>query len=164
MKNKKIQMELKEQIKQELLNQKEEEKNKNIEENSKLKEFTLFTKPDNVICKNYIKFYKEQGLKFIEKDITLYSEVISTVQLNTVPIILVNDNYLVQGRDFTNPQQSINSIRHFANPDYINPSFELKLQESIKNLNFSMSKQFQNLNRQLQPIVKIINELSKEDE
>jgi len=162
MKNKKIKMELKEQIKQELLNQKEEQIKKNIEENSKLKEIILYTKPNNPPCENYKKFFKEQGIKFIEKDITLYNEVISTVQINTVPIIYVNENYLVQGRDFKNTQQCVNILKHFANPEYINPPFEIKLIESIKNLQFNIGQSFQNLSKQLQPIIKVMNEVAKE--
>ena len=157
-------MELKEQIKGELLKQKEEKIKKQIEENSKLKEIKLYVKPNNVLCENYIKYYKEQGIKFEEKNIELYNEVAATVQLNSFPIIFVNDNYLVQGRDFQNPQQSINAIRHFANPDYIIPPFEHKLLESIKNLQFGLNKSLGNLNRQLQPIVKVMNELAQENE
>tara|TARA_R110001592_G_scaffold281720_1_gene549260 strand:- start:281 stop:757 length:477 start_codon:yes stop_codon:yes gene_type:complete len=156
-------MELKEQIKGELLKQKEEKLKEQIKQNSKLKEIELYVKPNNVLCENYIKYYKEQGIKFEEKNIELYNEVVATVQLNAFPIIFINDNYLVQGRDFQNPQQSINAIKHFASPDYVNPPFEHKLLESIKNLQFGLNKSLGNLNRQLQPIVKIMNELAQEE-
>ena len=136
---------------------------KNIEENSKLKEITLYTKPNTPLCENYKKTYKEQGIKFNEKDITLHNEVSSTIQLNAVPVIFVNDNYLAHGRDFQNPQQSISAIRHFANSEYIIPSFNHKLLESIKNLQFSLNKGLQNLNRSIQPIVKVMNELAQEE-
>ena len=156
-------MELKEQIKKELLDQKEKKQKLLIEQNSKLKEITLFTKPEHPICKNYIKYFTENGIKFKEKDITKYPEVISTVQLSTAPIIQVNKEYLVHGREFNNPQQCTNVLRHFANPDYIVPSSEIRLIESIKNLNSNIGKQFQNLNRQIQPIVKILNQLAEEE-
>ena len=156
-------MELKEQIKQELLDQKEEQIKKAIEENSKLKEITLYTKPNNALCENYKKFYTEQGIKFKEKDINLYFEVVSTTQTSMVPVIHVNDNYLVHGRDFLGPNQSINFLKHFASPDYVSPSIEQRLIESIKNLQWSLGKHFQGLNRQLMPITKIMNELAAED-
>lgn len=156
-------MELKEQIKQELFNQKEEKIKKNIEENSKLKEIILYTKPNTPLCENYKKIYKEQGIKFNEKDITLHNEVSSTIQLNAVPVIFVNDNYLVHGRDFNNPMHSINAIKHFASPDYIIPSPNQRLLESIKNLQFGLNRSLGNLNRQIAPITKIMNELAQED-
>ena len=93
----------------------------------------------------------------------MYSEVISTVQINSPIIIFVNDNYLAQGREFQTPQQSIGAIKHFANPDYVIPSFEHKLIESIKNLQFGLNKSLSGLSRQIQPITKIMNELAKEE-
>ena len=156
-------MELKEQIKGELLKQREEQIKKQKEANSKLKEITIFTKPNDKVCENYKKFYKEQGIKFKEKNVSIYNEVVSIVGTSSFPIIFVNDNYLVHGREFLNPLQSLNTIRHFANPDYVIPPFEQKLIESIKNLQFNIGKSFQNLGKQLQPIIKVMNELAQED-
>ena len=157
-------MDLKTQIKGELIKQKEEKLQKEKEINSNLKEITLYTGKDNPICKSFKKYYTENGIKFKEKDISLHNEIVAIVQNNQVPVIFVNDNYLVMGRDFQNPQQSIGAIRHFANPDYVTPPLNQVLLQSIKNLQFGLNKSIGNLNRQLQPIVKIMNELSKEDE
>jgi glutaredoxin len=157
-------MELKEQIKGELFKQKEEKLKKEKELNSKLKKITLYTLAKNTVCENYKKTYNEMGIKFEEKDITIYPVVSSTVQINSVPVISVNDNYLVHGRDFHSPQQSIGAVRHFANPDYVNPPFEARLLESIKNLNQNISKTFQGMNRQLAPISKLMNDIMKDVE
>ena len=156
-------MDLKAQIKGELIKQKEEKLQKEKEINSNLKEITLYTKKDNPICESFKKFYTENGIKFEEKDISLHNEVTAIVQNNAVPVIFINDNYLVQGRDFTNPQQSINAIRHYANPDYVVPPFNQVLLQSIKNLQFGLNKSLGNLSRQIQPIVKVMNELAKEE-
>ena len=83
-------MELKEQIKGELLKQKEEKLKKEKEINSKLKEITLYTKSDNPLSKNYKEFYNKQGIKFQEKDLNLHNEIVATVQLNAFPIIFIN--------------------------------------------------------------------------
>jgi glutaredoxin len=149
-------MELKEQIKGELFKQKEEKLKKEKELNSTLAK--------NTACENYKKTYNEMGIKFEEKDITIYPVISSTVQINSVPVISVNDNYLVHGRDFHSPQQSVGAIRHFANPDYVNPPFEARLLESIKNLNQNISKTFQGMNRQLAPISKLMNDIMKDVE
>ena len=156
-------MDLKAQIKGELVKQKEEKLQKEKEINSNLKEITLYTGKNNPVCENYKKYYTENGIKFKEKDISLHNEVTAIVQNNAVPVIFINDNYLVQGRDFTNPQQSINAIRHYANPDYVVPPLNQVLLQSIKNLQFCLNKSLGNLSRQIQPIVKVMNELAKEE-
>ena len=156
-------MDLKAQIKGELVKQKEEKLQKEKETNSNLKEITLYTRKDNPVCESFKKFYTENGIKFEEKDISLHNEVTAIVQNNAVPVIFINDNYLVQGRDFTNPQQSINAIRHYANPDYVVPPLNQVLLQSIKNLQFGLNKSLGNLSRQIQPIVKVMNELAKEE-
>ena len=156
-------MELKEQIKGELLKQKEEKKQKSIEENSKLQKITLYTKPNNTLCENYKKVYTENGIKFEEKNINEHKNVISIIQSPQVPVIFINDNYLIQGRDFQSPQQSIGAIRHYADPKYVIPSFEEKTIELLKNINFGLNRNFQALSRQLSPINKLMVELSKEE-
>ena len=90
-------MELKEQLKGELIKQKEEKRKQTIEKNSKLKEITLYTKENNPLCETYKKFFSENGIKFNEKDINEHKKVISTVMIPNVPIIEVNDTYLVVG-------------------------------------------------------------------
>ena len=156
-------MELKEQLKGELIKQKEEKRKQTIEENSKLKEITLYSKENNPLCETYKKFFSENGIKFNEKDINEHKKVISTVMIPNVPIIEVNDTYLVVGRDFNNAQQCAGALKHFADPDYIAPSLEVQTLESIKNLNAQLNKLFQNLNRQMMPISKIMNELVQEE-
>ena len=156
-------MELKEQIKGELLKQKEEKRKLAIEANSKLKEVTLYTKEKNQLCENYKKFFTENGIKFVEKDITKYNEVISIVQMPSLPIIEVNDTYLVHGRDCQTPTHCLNALKHFASPDYVIPDPTKKMIESIKNLQFNIGKQMQSLNKQLMPVIKVMNELAAEE-
>jgi len=156
-------MELKEQIKGELLKQKEEALKKQKEANSKLKEITLYTVPNVDISKNYKKHYELKGIKFKEKSLQENKHIQEITGNPGHPVIVVNGNYLVQGRDFHTPPQSIGVLRHYADPDYVSPSLEQKTFESLKNLQSNMGKLFQNLNRQLQPIVKIMNELQEEE-
>ena len=59
-------MELKEQIKGELLKQKEEKQQKMVEENSKLNEIEFYSKPDHPLSENFKKVYTESGVKFKE--------------------------------------------------------------------------------------------------
>ena len=154
---------LKKQVIADLNKNNEQERLKRVEENSKLKEITLYTKENNPLCETYKKFFSENGIKFNEKDINEHKKVISTVMIPNVPIIEVNDTYLVVGRDFNNAQQCAGALKHFADPDYIAPSLEVQTLESIKNLNAQLNKLFQNLNRQMMPISKIMNELVQEE-
>ena len=114
-------MELKTQVKEELIKQREEKIKKEKEINSKLKEITIFTRDNDPISKQYIDTFKTQGVKFIEKNIDDHKMIIHTTQMNTTPQIKINSNYLVHTRDCNNASQAINIIRHFADPDYVDP-------------------------------------------
>ena len=154
---------LKDLVRDDLKELKEKERQERIEKNKKLTEVTVYTKNNNPTCKNLLTILKQEGIKFIEKDIDIYPAILATVQMNSVPVVFINDNYLVHGRDFQNPNQCINILQHLANPDFVNPSNDVKMIESIKNLNFNISKSMQNLNRQLQPIVQLLNSLREEE-
>ena len=154
--------EIKEQVKQELLNQKEEELKKQKDINSKLKEITIYCIPNNPVCKSYIDFYTENGIKFNEKDIDTYPEIFSTTQQRVVPIILVNDEYLVHNREFQGASQSIGALRYYASSNYIKPSYDAYMKESLKNMRSQFGKQLQQLSRNIQPIIKVMSDLQKE--
>ena len=156
-------MDLKSLVRNDLNKIKEKEKVENIKKNSKLKEITLYTKKNHPMCKNYLKIFTEEGIKFKEKDIEDHKVVLSTVQLANFPIIYVNKNYLVQGRDFQNPKQAANALLHFADPNYEHPPFEDRLIESIKNLNQNIQKNIGHLSKQIQPVIKILTNLAEED-
>ena len=155
--------ELKKAVHKDLTVNKEKERLARVKENKKLTKITLYTHENNPMCKNFKKHFTQEGIKFKEKNLNDHKSVLTTVQLNNVPIIFINKNYLVQGRDFQNAQQAVGAIKHFADPNFVNPPFEDRLIESIKNLNMNIGKNIMGLNRQLQPIVKIMNELAKED-
>ena len=94
----------------------------------------VYTKPKNPSCEALLKAFEQEGIKFTDKDIHAYPEVLATVQINATPVVFINDNYLVQGRDFQNPQQCINILHHLASPDFVSPSIEMKTLESLKNV------------------------------
>ena len=158
-------MELKEQLKQELLNQKEEKIKKQIEENSKLKTITVYAPgPKHPNTEIYFKHLDSQGIKYKFKDILKHKKVGNTVRTNQFPVISVNNNYLLLGRDFKNQFQLASMLKYFADPNWETPSHEELVIEQLKTLNNTLGTQFANLNRQLQPVIKIMNELAKEEE
>ena len=155
--------ELRKAVHKDLTANKEKERLKRVEKNSKLTEVIVYTKPNNPLCESLKKEFKQEGIKFTDKDISLYPEVLPTVQINSVPIVFVNNNYLVQGRDFQNAKQCIGVLQHIASPDFVNPSIEMQTLQSIKNLSYNMQKSFQGLNRQLTPILQLLNSLREEE-
>ena len=154
---------LKQQVIADLNKNKEIELKKEKKENAKLTKVTLYVKPENAMCKRLIQEFKDKNIKFKEVEIGMHSEVLSTVQIGQVPIVHVNNNYLVMGREFQTAEQCVKAIKFFAHPEYIVPDPISKLTESIKNLNNNLSKSMQNLARQIQPITKIMNEIAAEE-
>ena len=158
-------MELKEQIKGELLKQKEEKLKKEKELNSKLKEITVYSIVNEkfVVGKNLISYLKDNGINFQEKDISTYPEIRALIQVPAQIVVVVNNNYIVHGRDFQTPQQLVSILRFVASPDYVAPSDSNEFViQSIKNLTQNINKQFQGLARTLQPVLKVMNDIQKE--
>lgn len=159
-------MELKEQIKGELLKQKEKETQKRREINSKLEEVTLYVN-DTPLSKNIKEFLDTEGIKYTEKDITknteLASKVISITNMNMFPTALVNGNYLVYRRDFQNPKQLVSGISYFGNPNYKRPTLEEGLVEWFKTSNYNLGQRLQRLEQMISPISKVMSEIANED-
>ena len=156
---------LKKQVIADLNKKKEIELKERKKLNSKLENIILYT--TDIPVSNKLKSgLKEEGIKFKEKDLQKYPEVLATVQQWTnAPILYVNNIYLIMGRDFHNANQCIEKLHHVASPDYIIPSADQYLIESIKNLSFNMQTAVRQLGRKihdLQPIVKLLNEITQE--
>ena len=160
---------LKKQVIADLNKNNEQERLKRVEENSKLKEINFYSNPKNPTSVTLKTTFDKEGIKYKEINVTLpenktlFNSVVSTVQLNAIPVIQVNGNYLVFRRDFMNSKQCINIIKHIAHPDYINPSFEERMIESMKTFSHNTLTHLGQIKKQLQPIVKIMNELAKEE-
>tara|TARA_R110002020_G_scaffold73186_2_gene187637 strand:+ start:38 stop:550 length:513 start_codon:yes stop_codon:yes gene_type:complete len=158
-------IDLKDLVRNDLVELNEKERLKRVKENKKLKKITIYTSPNYPQSESYKKHFTSEGIRFIEKDATKTENQIAlnTVQIAAYPILYVNENYLVQGREFTNASQAVKALQHFARPNFVNPPAEERLIETIKNLQMNMGKYFSNISRQLQPIVKIMNEIAKEE-
>ena len=155
-------MELKEQLKEELLKQKEEKLQKEKEINSKLKKINLYTTKNHATQKQFVDAFTNVGIKFKEHNLQ-NSTIRAIVQLNSPLIIEVNGERLAYTREFTNPQQAIGILRYIASPDYVLPPTDERIIESIKNLTLNFNKTINGLNRQLQPILKLMNDLAQEE-
>ena len=158
-------MDLKELVKQDLVKVKQKELDIKKEKNKNLKEIIIYTNKSipNAFVDKMFEYFKEVGIKYIEKDIKLHPHIISTVQLSTVPVVEVNGEYLVWQRDFQSYTQCEIILKNIASEDYIKPSTDEKIFQALKNLTQQTQNSYAALNRQLQPIVKIMNELAKEE-
>ena len=150
----------------ELKDKNEEERLERVKENANLKEVIIYTKFSCPYCKQVKEELKKEGINYTEKEQAEYqnewSTIVSATNLPIFPTVVVNDNYLVPRRDFTNIPQCITQIKTLGHPDYINPSFEVKLIENIKTLQYNIGASFQNLNQQMGPLQKLVTLLQKE--
>ena len=149
----------------------EQKRLKRVESNKNLKEITLYVNHKNSPqIEGFIKTFKEEGIKFKtinlfeEKNISLGKQIHSITQVAGAITIFISDNYLVFQRDFNSPQQAVNLIKLYADPEYVNPPLDLVIRETLKNMGKYLNNQLQNINRQIQPIAKVMNELAKEEE
>ena len=141
----------------------ETERLKRVKENSKLKKVTIYYNKSK-FNEKFIEDSKNEGIKTIEKDLSLYNEIRTIVQMRTNLVIEINKNYIVQGRDFSDVKQCVSILKHYADPDFVNPSYEDQVLQSLKNIQWNLSRGLSNLSKQVMPVVKILNELAKEDE
>ena len=86
----------------------------------------------------------------------------SIINIRQLPIIFVNGNYLVFKRDFSNPQQLINAIKFFANPEFQNPSFEDRMIEQTKTNAYNIHTRLTQLEQKLNPIIGFVTNLQKQ--
>jgi len=155
-------MELKDVVKEHLVNENEKEITKKIKENSKLKKITFFN--NGTPYGNHIKdILSKEGINLIEKtshkDI---SKASSIVNYNMFPIIYVNNTYLAYQRDFNNPQQLISIIKSIAHPDFNNVQDKNKQIEHMKTANFLLYRKIDQLEKLITPVVNLLTKLTEE--
>ena len=152
----------------ELTDKKEVERLERVKANADLKEVTIYTHKNQQHCKQFIDHLTQEGIKFTEIDasegegLDEWNKVVSITNLGMFPTVLVNQNFLVQRRDFQNGQQLIGAIQYFGNPKFENPTFEGKIFEQMKTNNYNLFTRFQQLEGKLNPIMTFIQNLEKQ--
>ena len=114
-------MELKETIKKHLVDKNEKERLERVEANSKLKKSTIYVN-DSEHCKNVVKFLESEGVKHEIVKISSPTDkemkkIITITNVATLPAILVNGNYIMSDRDFTDPKQALTALQFY---DHLN--------------------------------------------
>ena len=161
-------MELKEQLKQELLSQKEKERLKRVESNKNIPELIIYSEgKDSPVSSGITKFFDNEGIKYIEKtrvdDVDEVSRAVSNTNLNSLPIIFVNETYLVFKRDWSNANQLIQNIKYVTSPNYKAPNINEGLVEWLKTSNYRLFTRINQLEQKLAPMIKVMADLAKEE-
>jgi glutaredoxin len=97
-----------------------------------------------------IKFKNKLTSDFAEE----YQEAVNLVGIPTVPIVKCNDEYLLPGRDFQNPQQLVKILETFKVSKYDDSH---RILERIKTLNFHINTAFGRMDQLLRQIETKIN-------
>tara|TARA_R110001583_G_scaffold139523_1_gene291718 strand:+ start:43 stop:591 length:549 start_codon:yes stop_codon:yes gene_type:complete len=152
----------------EMKDKKEDERLERVKANSDLKEVTIYTHKNQPHCKQYVDFLTQEGIKFTEVDasegdgLDEWNKVVSITNLGIFPTILINQNFLIQRRDFQNTQQLVGAIQYFGSPKFENPTFEGKMYESMKTNNYNLFQSIQRLEGRLTPIITFVQNLEKQ--
>jgi len=78
------------------------------------------------------------------------------------PMVYLKDIYLVNQRDFQNPQQLVQAIQHFANPNFKNINSDIKSIEYLKTVQYNIWSKLNALENKLNPVLNLINKLTEE--
>ena len=162
----KVKSSLKNVLLKEMKEKKEEERLERVKANADLKEVLIYTDKNQPHFKQFTDTLTQEGIRFNEVDITEnkdeWAKVISITNLGLLPTIIVNKNFLVQRRDFQNPQQLVGAIQHFANPNFENPAFEGQVLEQMKTNNYNLFTRLHQLQQQMTPLITFIQNLEKQ--
>jgi len=118
-----------------------------------MKKVTIYTNETCPYCKQVKENLTKEKIKFKEKD-TLkneneWREIVSLTGMPTVPTILYDEEYLVAGRDFQNPEHIINILQNFKSSSF---SDTRKTLERMKTLNFHINTAFGRVDQLLRQI------------
>ena len=119
---------------------------------------TIYTNETCSYCKSIKAELKEHDIKYKEKltkDHTEeYQQIVNLTGMNTVPAVVINDEYYIPGRDFQNAQHILNIIE-----TYNDNNFDLSRRtfERIKTLNYNINIAFGRLDQLLRKVETKIN-------
>ena len=151
---------LKEEIKSVIIDTKEKEIEAKKAVFMGLKKITFYCAEENPMCKRYTDSFEQNMIKFEQKPMdATFAAIINSYNQ---PAVNVNGVNLVVHRDFTSPEQLNSTLLHVANPAFILPPFETRMEESIKNQFFGLRKIIQNLSRVVNPMAKMLAGLENE--
>ena len=123
-----------------------------------MNKITVYTTEGCDYCKTIKTMLNESNIEFEEisaKDNEeKWHRVVRITGLGTFPTFEIGDEFYVPGRDYGSPEQFVNFLKNYVEPDNDYP-IELQLMQSFKTMAFSIN---QGINRILQELKKIEDE------
>ena len=155
-------MDLKKQIKKELITNKEIERLENVKANSKIKKVTIYTTKND---KAYLDTLTQEGIRFENIDIennNKWKKITSTTNLGLTPTLKINNLYLVRDRDFMNPSSLVNAIKYLSDPNFTTTTDLDKILEHSKTNQYNIHKRINQLEQRLAPLITFVQNLEKQ--
>ena len=119
---------------------------------------TIFTNDTFSYCKSIKQELQDNGIEYIEQPTKKYTfeyqQIVNLTGMNTVPAVVINDEYYIPGRDFQNAQDLINIIETHSDTVY---DIDRRTFERIKTLNYNINIAFGRLDQLLRKIETKIN-------
>jgi len=132
-------------------------------EKNKLKGVIIYTNKTCPYCKNIKDLFKEENIKFEERD-TLehqdkWNNIIKLTGTPTVPTIEYQGEYFSPGRDFGNPKMLINILSNYTPSTF---SDSRRILEKFTTLNFNFAQSINSLNSRLSRLEELINQIKQQ--
>ena len=97
------------------------------------------------LTKNNIEFEEKLTTDFKNE----YQAIVNLTGMNTIPAVVINDEYYIPGRDFQNAQHLINIIETHSDTVY---DIDRRTFERVKTLNYNINIAFGRLDQLLRKI------------
>ena len=104
------------------------------------------------LTKNNIEF----EVRLINEFQDEWDEVTSLTNLPTTPTIYYKENYFIASRDFANPNNLINILKYYKQPEF---ETSIQVLEKVKTMNYNIATAFARLDQLLRTIEQKINKL-----
>ena len=104
------------------------------------------------LTKNNIEF----EVRLINEFQDEWDEVASLTNLPTTPTIYYKENYFIANRDFANPNNLINILKGYKQPEF---ETSIQVLEKVKTMNYNIATAFSRLDQLLRTIEQKINKL-----
>ena len=132
-------------------------------EKNKLKGVIIYTNKTCPYCKNIKDLFKEENIKFEERD-TLehqdeWNNIIKLTSTPTVPTIEYQGEYFSPGRDFGNPKMLVSILSNYTPSTF---SDSRRILEKFTTLNFNFAQSINSLNSRLSRLEELINQIKQQ--
>ena len=104
------------------------------------------------LTKNNIKF----EVRLINEFQDEWNKVVGLTNLPTTPTIYYKENYFIASRDFANPNNLINILKYYKQPEF---ETSIQVLEKVKTMNYNIATAFSRLDQLLRTIEQKINKL-----